>query len=109
MCIGFKQTQILSSKLWYAKGGYVFIVASDDLTTQTLITTRQVIRDLLLEAVARKEFVVVLPGVTDQILPGVNVSAIPHVNTQPIGKLATPYFPNDRFYYVFAFSKPNKE
>jgi len=43
------------------------------------------LRDLLLDAVGRREFIVVFPGITDKIIPGVNESAIPFVNTQPIG------------------------
>ena len=43
------------------------------------------IQSELLEAVANKEFVVVLNGVTDEILPGVNTSVIPLFNEAPIG------------------------
>jgi len=43
------------------------------------------LRDLLLDAVSRREFIVIFPGITDKIIPGLNDSRVPRVNTQPVG------------------------
>lgn len=43
------------------------------------------IRSMLIDAVARNEFIVVLNGINNTILPRVNVSNIPRVNLGPVG------------------------
>ena len=39
----------------------------------------------LINSVAERKFVVVLPGITEDILPGINEEEIPHINTEPVG------------------------
>merc|ERR1711894_394667 len=39
----------------------------------------------LLSAVAEGKFIVVLPGITEEILPGIDESQIPQINTEPVG------------------------
>ena len=39
----------------------------------------------LINAVAEGRFVVVLPGITEDILPGINEEEIPSINTEPVG------------------------
>jgi len=43
------------------------------------------IQSELIEAVSEGKFIVVLPGITNEILPEINESEIPHINTDPIG------------------------
>ena len=43
------------------------------------------IQSELLNAVTEGKFIVVLPGITEEILPGIDESQIPHINTEPVG------------------------
>jgi len=54
-------------------------------TNQNDFKAAMKLRDLLIEAVKRKEFVVIFNGITNEIIPKVNVKAIPKINTHPIG------------------------
>ena len=39
----------------------------------------------LLTAVAEGKFLVILPGITQEIVPGIDESKVPHINTEPSG------------------------
>ena len=39
----------------------------------------------LITAVGDGKFLVVLPGITQEVIPGIDESQIPHINTEPVG------------------------